>query len=131
MNAPVRPAPTLPDPRPRLVEADGAWLLAGLRCTDCGYRMGLARPRCPVCAGPTEPARFGPEGAVWASAVQRIALPGLDAPTVFAYLDLDDGPRCLVRCDASADPERPPAPGDRLRLTGTSASGDLLAGVAA
>jgi hypothetical protein len=117
---------TAPDPRPHLVESGGEWRLAGHRCTACGYRVAFARPWCPLCRAAVEPARFGPAGTVWASAVQRIPVPGLDPPVVFAYLDLDDGPRCLVQC--AVDAEDPPAPGARLRLSGVSATGDPLAG---
>lgn len=116
------------DPRPRLVESGGDWLLAGHRCVACGYRLAFARPWCPVCRAATEPARFGPAGTVWAGAVQRVPVPGLEPPAVFAYLDLDDGPRVLVQGDAALDAERPPAPGTRLRLSGVSEAGNPLGG---
>jgi uncharacterized OB-fold protein len=111
----------LPVADSRPVLADGAVL--GCRCTVCRYpaaQPGL--PWCPVCYGPVAPERFSVSGMVWSSTVIAIAVGTLRPPFGLAYLDLDDGPRVLVRL---ATPEVVPI-GTRLTITGTDA-GDLVA----
>lgn len=119
----ARPSSLPPDPRPALVpDGRGAWLLAGARCVACGHAIAHALPRCPRCRAETAPARFGPDGTVWASTVVHVpARPGEDVPFALAYVDLDDGPRVLVR--VAGDPGRV-AVGGRVRLREPTDAGD-------
>jgi uncharacterized protein len=111
----------LPVADPRPVLQDGAVL--GCRCTVCRYPVAqLGIPWCPVCYSPVAPDRFAVSGAVWSSTVVAIRVGALRPPFGLAYLDLDDGPRILVRL---AEPAVVPI-GTRLIITGTD-SGDLLA----
>jgi len=114
------------DPRPRIVAEGGAQLLAGGRCRRCGHALVRVFPRCPRCRGEIEPASFGPEGEIWSFTVIHIPPgPGADAPYALAYVDLDDGPRVLVR----TDPEAPLQVGARARLGALSDAGDPTAEV--
>jgi uncharacterized OB-fold protein len=109
-------AVTVPDPRPRVVaEATGGSLVEGRRCTSCGEVTAFAWPACPACAGPVEPARFGPEGTVWSATVVRIPTPGRTPPYGLAYVDLDDGPRVLAHIGGAHTAEAVPI-GTRVRL---------------
>jgi len=111
----------LPVADPRPVFADGAVL--GSRCGTCRYpaaQEGL--PWCPACYAEVAPERFTAAGAVWSSTVIAIPVGPHRPPFGLAYLDLDDGPRVLVRL---ARPAVVPI-GTRLRITGTDA-GDLIA----
>jgi len=108
------------DPRPVF---DGAAVL-GTRCAACGYPSAQQGPPwCPVCYGELAAERFAVTGAVWSSTVVAIPVGTRKPPFGLAYLDLDDGPRVLVRL-AEAEVL---APGTRLAITGTD-DGDLVAG---
>ncbi len=112
----------LADPRPAVVDDGGRHLLAGARCVACGHALPRVVPRCSRCRGPVEPTRFGPEGTIWATTVVHIAAkPGGDAPYTLAYVDLDDGPRLLLRLDVGAGRA---GIGDRVRLTASTAEGN-------
>lgn len=111
-----------PDPRPRVDAEDGVHRLAGARCTACGHLLARTAPRCPRCAGPVEAASFGPSGRLWAlTRVHVAARPGEELPYVIGYVDLDAGPRLLVRL---ADPSAPAAVGAAVRLVNGGATGD-------
>lgn len=111
----------LPVADPRPVLHDGH--IAGVRCTTCRYPAAQdGIPWCPVCYQPVEPERFAATGTAWSSTVVAIPVGPLRPPFALAYLDLDDGPRVMVRL---AEPEVVP-PGTRLRITGTD-RGDLIA----
>ena len=114
-----------PDPRPAIVEDGGRHLLAGGRCTACGHALLRAVPRCSRCRGTVEPARYGPEGRIWATTVVHI---GDDAPYALAYVDLDAGPRVLLRLRTGGAPA---AIGDRVRLAAPTASGSATGEVVA
>lgn len=96
--------------------------MAGRSCPACGLHTVSATPRCPSCRGDLVESLFGPEGTVWSSTVVRVPIPGRTPPTVMAYVDLDDGPRVL--CHVAAATDRVPI-GRRVRVVGTTASGDL------
>lgn len=115
------------DPRPR-VDRTPVPVVVGVRCTSCGHPTAFPRPACPVCAGPVVEHRFGPGGTVFASTVIRIPVGERVPPYALAYVDLDDGPRVLVRV---RDDEVAPPVGARVRLVGTSPVGDPLVEVAA
>lgn len=119
------PQTTVPDPRPRLLPRGDAAVVAGVRCTACGLPVAFARPRCPACRGPVEPAEFGPGGTVWSATVVRIPVPGREPPYALAYVDLDDGPRVLAHLPGTEAPDV----GTRVRLTGPSPDPDLRAEV--
>ncbi len=111
----------LPVADPRPVFENGAVL--GARCTACRYPVAQpGLPWCPVCYSPVAPERFAAFGAVWSSTVIAIGVGTLRPPFGLAYLDLDDGPRILVRL---AQPAVVPI-GTRLKITGTD-GGDLVA----
>lgn len=112
-----------PDPRPLLVRADVAVELLGATCPSCSYVVAGESPRCPACGTRTEPARFAGNGRVWSATTVHVSVQGRQIPYTLAYVDLDDGPRVLVHL-----PSRPPV-GARVRLVGTTASGDLQAAV--
>lgn len=112
---------TEPDPRPRLTT--GAGTIAGRACTNCDLRTLSGADRCPSCRHPLTSTVFGPGGIVWSSTVVRVPIPGRTPPYTLAYVDLDDGPRVLCHVDGLTD--RPPV-GQRVRLSGTTADGDLM-----
>ena len=124
----VAPAPVA-DPRPVVVEEDGRHLLAGGRCLPNGHALVRSLPRCPRCRGEVAPARFGPDGAVWAVTIVHVpGQEGEEVPYTLAYVDLDAGPRLLVRLDESLAPAQVDA---RVRLTASSTAGDPTAEVLA
>ena len=107
------------DPRPVLKDNT----VHGVRCGTCRYPAAQEGvPWCPACYAAVAPERFAPTGTVWSSTVIAIGVGPLRPPFGLAYLDLDDGPRILVRL---AEPAVLP-PGTRLRITGTD-RGDLIA----
>lgn len=82
-------------------------------------------PLCSNCGeSSTEPAIFGPDGTVWSSTVLRIRVADRKPPAVLAYVDFDDGPRCLAHVTGAAD--EPLLPGTRVRLLGRDDRGDPL-----
>ncbi len=99
------------DPRP-LVEGD---VLLGARCGGCGHAHAVRVSRCTRCrAGGLEPARFGPDGTVWATTTLHVASSGARAaPYTLAYVDLDDGPRLLAHVAARARERRAAGPARR------------------
>lgn len=110
------------DPRPVVVQEGGRHLVAGARCVACGHALARATPRCTRCRGPLQAERFGPEGVIWAATVVHIAAePGGEVPYALAYVDLDAGPRLLVRLGTGG---RRPAIGDRVRLTAPTPDGN-------
>lgn len=113
------------DPRPALAEVDGAWLVRGFRCVDCGYRLASPRPRCPVCRAAVAAQDYGPTGAVWAATVLRAGVPDRVTPFGLAYVDLDDGPRILCHFGGEGDETfEALVPGARVELDGLTAQGD-------
>ncbi len=119
---PARGSGFLTDPRPRIVADNGGYYLAGGRCTANGHPLTRLFARCPRCRGEVESARFGPEGTIWATTRVHIpAFPGDDVPYVLAYVDLDDGPRVLLRLTNTPDGA---AVGDRVRLGAETESGN-------
>jgi len=114
-----------PDPRPRIVQDGGRYMLAGGRCTACGHALLRVFARCPRCRGEVVAERFGPDGSVWAVTILHVAPAGREAPYALAYLDLDDGPRVLVHLSEAAPI------GTRARLTEPTGAGDPAAEVLA
>ena len=110
------------DPRPVVVAHGGRHLLAGARCASCGHALARVAPRCSRCRGPVQPARFGPEGTIWATTVVHIAAePGGEAPYALAYVDLDGGPRVLLHLDTGGARA---GIGDRVRLSAPTPTGN-------
>jgi Predicted nucleic-acid-binding protein containing a Zn-ribbon len=123
----------MPDPRPQLDTTDGVVRVIGVRCTECGYPVAFARLRCPVCRGPVETERFGPDGVVWSATTVRIPVGDREPPYQLAYVDLQDGPRILAHV---AGPDGAPASdvvpvGARVRLRGRNDAGDAVVEVLA
>lgn len=114
---------TVPDPRPAVVDADRPGdRIAGSRCSACGHPSLWSSPRCQVCGGSTVAATFGPGGTVWSSTVVRVPVPGRTPPYTLAYVDLDDGPRVLAHVGGTTERL---APGERVRLAGSTPDGDV------
>ncbi|GAB3458011.1 Zn-ribbon domain-containing OB-fold protein [Actinophytocola sediminis] len=118
----VQPAVVEPDPRPTVRGAGAALEVSGWRCADCGLSTVEPSVRCAGCAGSTEPTSLSPNGIIWSWTVTGI---GADRGTAFAYVDLDAGPRVLTRLTEHT----PHVVGTRVRVLGTTPSGDLEAGV--
>jgi uncharacterized OB-fold protein len=117
-----RSDPPRADPRPRTEENSGRWLLQGARCADCSYAMVIVPPVCPACGcSNVLPTEFGPGGVVFSSTVLRIPIANRPAPTAFAYIDIDDGPRILAKVPSA---DRPLLPGTRVALIGPNRFGD-------
>lgn len=112
----------LPVADSRPVLRDG--LVIGSRCEACGYpsaQVGL--PWCPACMkGQMVETGFAPQGAIWSSTVVAIRVLTRKAPFALGHLDLDDGPRVMVRLTESV--VHPP--GTRVEIT-HSEDGDLIA----
>lgn len=113
------------DPRPRVERSDdGYWYVAGVRCRSCGRAVAYRWPRCPVCAGPIDPAVFGTTGTVWSSTVVRIPVSDRNPPYALAYVDLAEGPRVLAHVTGEPT-DTPVAVGSTARVIAPSADGDL------
>ncbi len=111
------------DPRPPLVTEGALVRLAASRCEECGHVVAGESPACPVCGGAMGATAVGPRGAVWASTVVRIPVPGREPPYGLAYVDIEDGPRVLVHTPG----EQALAVGSAVVLGPASAAGDLTA----
>jgi uncharacterized OB-fold protein len=87
----------LADPRPVIAFDGSGYRLVGGRCTQ-GHPLLSTFARCPRCRSEVETASFGPEGLIWATTRVHVpAFPHDVVPYVLAYVDLDDGPRVLLR----------------------------------
>jgi uncharacterized OB-fold protein len=118
---------TLADPRPTVVQEDGAYVLEGGRCTRCGHALAFALPLCPRCRGTVNRERFGPAGKIWSFTVVHVSTrPGGETPYTLGYVDLDGGPRLLVRLDRV-----PAGVGTQVQLSAPSAEGNPTAAVLA
>ena len=117
-------APNTTDPRPRVTNAADGSLVAGVRCSTCGYPTTEPVTRCPVCGGATAPESFGPGGTVFSATVLRVPVPGRTPPYGLAYVDLDDGPRILAHVRGHDDAAL--IPNDRVTVAGTTEQGDPL-----
>lgn len=117
----VQPVVGEPDPRVWVVDSDEGLSVIGWRCAGCGLAVVEPSLRCGDCGG--EPVRISlrPNGIVWSWTMVGV---GPDRGTAFAYVDLDDGPRVLVRLDGDAAR----AVGARVRVRGVTSGGDLEAG---
>lgn len=112
------------DTRPRVAVDDGTWALQGFLCEECGYRLALRRPWCPVCRGSLRPQQYGPDGTVWAATVIRVQVADREPPMYIAYVDLDEGPRVLFHVEPPRADAGPAAPGTRVEIAGTTDKGD-------
>jgi uncharacterized OB-fold protein len=114
------------DPRPAIVEHGGHHHVYGGRCDACGHDLAVLPSRCARCGAAVSPHLYGPLGTVWAFTVVHVpGRPGEEVPYTLAYVDLDDGPRVLVRLGSGA------AVGSRIELTSATAAGDPAARVLA
>lgn len=92
------------DPRPEIVARGGAYYLAGGRCTANGHPLMRVFARCPRCRAEIAAALFGPVGTIWATTRVHVpAFAGDEVPYVLAYVDLDEGPRVLLRLTNTPD----------------------------
>lgn len=105
------------DPRPTIIGNR----IEGVRCNECGHVSAAHDPRCRRCLSAVEPARFGPDGVVWAAATVHLAVDHRRPPFTLAYVDLDGGPRVLALVDAADTP----AVGTRVSIV-DERDGDVL-----
>lgn len=92
--------------------SDGRFVLPG--CGDCGEAFFPPAPVCPRChADAVEWVDTDAEGSLYAFTRQHRTAPGVDSPLVLGLVELDDGPRLLVRLSAEFDVLEL---GDRVRL---------------
>jgi uncharacterized OB-fold protein len=117
----VQPVVVEPDPRVRVADDGDGLRVLGVRCAGCGLATAEPALRCGSCGGDTEPTSLLPNGIVWSWTVVGV---GRDRGTAFAYVDLEDGPRVLVRLGDGT----PRAVGTPVRVLGTTPGGDLEAG---
>lgn len=122
MTAAVAARRPAPDPRPVVEDGPDGAVIAGVRCADCAHPSASTAPRCARCGGPTEPARFGPEGIVWSTTTIHVPSGDRAAPYTLAYVDVADGPRVLVHVQDG--PGLGLAIGAVVRLNGTTGHGD-------
>ncbi|MFI7679123.1 Zn-ribbon domain-containing OB-fold protein [Actinophytocola sp. NPDC049390] len=117
----VQPVVGEPDPRVRVVESAEGLAVVGWRCAGCGLAVVEPSLRCGDCGARVDQVSLRPNGIVWSWTAMGV---GPDRGTAFAYVDLDDGPRVLVRLDGDA----PRAVGTRVRVRAVTPGGDLEAG---
>jgi uncharacterized OB-fold protein len=129
MSAPAKKrGKQLADPRPAVVFEDGSHRLVGGRCTANGHALIRAFARCPRCGSETVEEHFGPGGTVWATTDVHVpGFPGEEVPYTLAYVDLDDGPRTLLRILDSG----PPPVGARVVLDAATSTGNVTGRVTA
>tara|TARA_B100000686_G_C16571515_1_gene853185 strand:+ start:226 stop:651 length:426 start_codon:yes stop_codon:yes gene_type:complete len=114
----------LADPRPKITEEDGHYLVVGGQCSECDYSMITAPPLCPRCGNSTmKEETFGPKGKVFSSTVMHFSLEGRKGPTTLAYIDLEQGPRLLVHINNFSEDYGPP-PGSIVTIVGQTEQGD-------
>lgn len=110
-----------------MLDGPDGYVIAGTRCRLCGHPGPVVAPRCPRCGGEVAEARFGPEGAVWATTTIHVPSGGRAAPYTLTYVDLDDGPRVLAH--VKDGPTIGLRVAERVRLCGLSDRGDPLVAV--
>ena len=91
--------PASPDETPYLI---------GNRCRICGLTAFPKTPVCPKCMkkDTMEEARLRGKGKLDSFSIVHAALPGFRAPSIQAYIDLEDGPRIwslITGCDPSEE----------------------------
>ena len=69
--------------------------LIGVRCSQCGLAAFPQTPTCPRCAKPDtmETAHLKGKGTLDSFSIVNAALPGFKAPSIQAYIILEDGPK--------------------------------------
>lgn len=81
---------------------DGRFVLPS--CDECDEAFFPPAPVCPRChAGGVEWVESDAEGSLYAFTRQHRTAPGVDSPLVLGLVELDDGPRLLVRVSAAFD----------------------------
>jgi uncharacterized protein len=122
MNTSVQAAaPSTGDPRPKVIIDDEGPAVVGLRCRACAHPLAVAAPRCPVCAGPVDEARFSRDGTVWAATRIHVPVQEREPPYTLAYVDLDGGPRVLAHVGG----DEAVAVHARVRVAGVTIEGDV------
>jgi len=69
--------------------------LIGSKCTKCGYISFPKLPVCPRCVekDTMQETHIGEKGKIDMFSIVRSALPGFEAPSIQAYINLAEGPR--------------------------------------
>ncbi len=100
-------------------------MVLGARCDACGRPVARRAGRCERCGGSLSAASFGPGGTVWSATPVHLPVGPRPAGFVLVSVDLDDGPRVLMRW---ADEGQAPEPGDRVHVVGRAddETADLL-----
>jgi uncharacterized OB-fold protein len=86
--------------------------LIGSRCRVCGLAAFPRTPVCPKCMkkDTMEEARICGRGKLDSFSIVHAALPGFQAPSIQAYINLDEGPRIwslVTGCDPSEEALNP------------------------
>ena len=87
---------------------DGTVYLIGNRCRICGLTAFPKTPVCPKCMKKEtmEEALLRGRGKLDSFSIVNAALPGFKAPSIQAYINLEDGPRIwslITGCDPSEE----------------------------
>lgn len=82
--------------------------LIGNRCKKCGLTAFPKTPVCPKCQiqDTMEEAKFEGKGTLDSFSIVQAALPGFKAPSIQAYINLDDGPKIwslVTGCEPTED----------------------------
>jgi len=86
--------------------------LIGVKCKECGLKAFPKTPVCPRCMGKDtmEEARIYGKGKLDSFSIVQAALPGFKAPSIQAYINLDEGPRIwslVTDCEPTEEALKP------------------------
>jgi len=81
--------------------ADGTFLVG--HCPHCGEAHFPPAPVCPACDGDADTVAADGTGTLYSFTRQHRTGPGFEAPLVVGIVELSEGPRVLMRIDASYD----------------------------
>ncbi|MFC1534525.1 Zn-ribbon domain-containing OB-fold protein [Thermodesulfobacteriota bacterium] len=95
--------PSSPDEEPYLI---------GVKCNVCGLKAFPKTPVCPRCLekDTMEEAHIMGKGKLDSFSIVRAALPGFKAPSIQAYINLEEGPRIwslVTGCEPSEEALKP------------------------
>ena len=82
--------------------------LIGNKCRECGLTAFPKTPVCPRCMkqGTMEEAQFEGKGTLDSFSIVQAALPGFKAPSIQAYINLENGPKIwslITGCEPTED----------------------------
>ncbi len=82
--------------------------LIGNKCKECGLTAFPKTPVCPRCMkqGTMEEERFEGKGTLDSFSIVQAALPGFKAPSIQAYINIENGPKIwslITGCEPTED----------------------------